>query len=119
VATGDVIGVRVSARIGTNPDGTKCAGHGSANGLRLYYDATGRKSRFAARIGQEVIVDFYFHSDGTACNNTQSQGVTIRSLDSNPSVGALPGKCKDSGALIWNGNNKWATIADWSLAPLP
>ena len=46
-ATGDVLSLRVSTRIGTNPDGTKCAGpggsHNNALGLRLYYDAASRR----------------------------------------------------------------------------
>jgi len=47
-APGDTLSLRVSTRIGTNPDDTKCAGHANATGLRLYYDASGRPSRFAA-----------------------------------------------------------------------
>jgi hypothetical protein len=44
----DELRVRVLARIGTNPDGTKCPGHASAVGLRLYFDATGRPAGFNA-----------------------------------------------------------------------
>src|SRR5262245_56287771 len=38
----DVLKVRALTRIGTNPDDTKCPGHGSAGGLRLYFDAVDR-----------------------------------------------------------------------------
>jgi len=48
--TSDQFSVKVLTRIGTNPDGSKCAGpggsHTNATGLRLYFDATDRPSRF-------------------------------------------------------------------------
>src|SRR5262249_30498264 len=50
VASGDVLSLRASTRVGTNADNTKCAGHNSAAGLRLYYDAANRPSRFDATI---------------------------------------------------------------------
>jgi hypothetical protein len=40
--------VRVLARIGTTPNNTKCPGHNSASGLRLYFDAGNRASQFRA-----------------------------------------------------------------------
>ncbi len=43
VGTNDALALRISARIGTNPNGTKCTvaggSHNSATGLRVYYDA--------------------------------------------------------------------------------
>jgi len=43
------IGLRVSARIGTPAStGGRCAGHVAGGGLRLYYDAANRDSRFDA-----------------------------------------------------------------------
>ncbi|SLM46472.1 conserved protein of unknown function [Nitrospira japonica] len=48
--TTDVLSLKVSARIGTNPDSTKCSGpggsHNNAVGLRLYFDATDRPAAF-------------------------------------------------------------------------
>ncbi len=47
---GETLSLRVLTRIGTNPDGTKCPsppGHNNAVGLRLYFDAASRPSRFA------------------------------------------------------------------------
>src|SRR5262245_43448263 len=44
--TTDVLALRVLARIGTNGSGGACGGHGSAGGLRLYFDAVSRPSRF-------------------------------------------------------------------------
>ena len=71
IASGDVLALRVSARIGTKPDDTKCSGpggsHNSAVGLRLYYDATSRRSRFDATIAPSPEEDLFLHSDGTPC----------------------------------------------------
>jgi hypothetical protein len=47
---GDVLMVRVLARIGTNPDDTKCAGHNGAAGLRLYFDGVNQASQFGATL---------------------------------------------------------------------
>lgn len=51
LAATDVLRLKVLTRIGTNPDGSKCAGpggsHSSAIGLRLYFDSTARPARFA------------------------------------------------------------------------
>jgi len=46
----DALMVRVLTRIGTNPDETKCPGHASATGLRLYFDAVDRAAQFGAVI---------------------------------------------------------------------
>jgi YD repeat-containing protein len=48
--TSDTLSVKISTRIGTNPDDTKCPGHNNAVGLRLYFDATTRQARFDATI---------------------------------------------------------------------
>ena len=40
----DVLALKVLTRIGTNPDGSQCAGHSNATGLRLYFDSTNRPS---------------------------------------------------------------------------
>jgi len=39
---GKMLGLTISTRIGTNPNGTQCAGRSSASGLRVYFDATTR-----------------------------------------------------------------------------
>ena len=52
VAVGDVLSLKLSTRIGTNPDGSKCSrpggSHSSALGLRVYFDAVSRSARFKA-----------------------------------------------------------------------
>ena len=50
LAPGDVVSLKVETRIGTNPDGTKCAGHSSTVGLRFYFDAVSRSARFTAAL---------------------------------------------------------------------
>ena len=74
--TGDTLALRVSTRVGTNADDTKCSGpggsHNNAVGLRLYYDSASRDSRFDATISPEPNEDLFLHSDGNPCNNAPS-----------------------------------------------
>ncbi|MDX2250921.1 MAG: RHS repeat-associated core domain-containing protein [Nitrospira sp.] len=51
--TSDTLSIKLSTRIGTNPDDTKCPGHNNAVGLRLYFDATSRNARFDATIATQ------------------------------------------------------------------
>ncbi len=46
--TNDALSLRIFARIGTNGAGAFCGGHRNATGLRLYFDASHRPSRFTA-----------------------------------------------------------------------
>ena len=122
VTAGDVLSLKVSARVGTNPDDTKCAGpggsHNSALGLRLYYDAASRASRFDMTLDPSPGEDLYLHSDGGACGSVESGGVTTRFLsDTAPAAGSA--KCKDSGIVNFAGGNAFSTVGTWSLAPLP
>ena len=52
VAAGDVLSLKLSTRIGTNPNGSKCSGpggsHANAVGLRAYFDAVSRSARVTA-----------------------------------------------------------------------
>lgn len=123
VTAGDVLSLRVSTRIGTNPDGSKCAGpggsHNSAVGLRLYYDSASRASRFDATIAPAPSEDLYLHSNGGPCPNGdgQSPGVTAQTLDGTAPASST--KCKDSGVVNFAGGNPFSPIGTWSLAPLP
>jgi predicted extracellular nuclease len=49
--TTDVLSLKVRTRIGTNGAGSFCGGHSNAVGLRLYFDAVSRPSRFDATFG--------------------------------------------------------------------
>lgn len=124
VASGDVLSLRVSTRIGTNPDGTKCAGpggsHNSAVGLRLYYDSTSRLSRFDATIAPASSENLYLRAIGTPCPNGDGQSTTSSLFlsDTAPAPAAQT-KCKDSGGININVGNPFSTIGTWDLAPLP
>jgi hypothetical protein len=112
--SGDVLSLRVSARIGTKPDDTQCAGHASADGLRLYYDSRKGASRFDVTLDPNPSRDEYLHSDGGPCSSSESSGVTTRFLDTNaPGSGAL--KCKDSSGVAFAGGNPWKEIGTWSM----
>ena len=103
--------------IGTNPDNTKCTpGHNNAVGLRLYYDATTRASRFDLTITPDPSVDEFLRSDGNACANAESTGVTTRflSLDAPTATSA---KCKDSSSINFAGGNLFRVIGTWSAPP--
>lgn len=50
--TTDVLSVKILTRIGTNVSGSSCGGHNNAVGLRLYFDASNRASKFDATIVQ-------------------------------------------------------------------
>jgi hypothetical protein len=47
----DVLSLKVLTRVGTNGTGGFCGGHSNAVGLRLYFDAVTRASRFDALFG--------------------------------------------------------------------
>lgn len=115
---GDVLALRVSTRIGTNANDTKCGpgGHNNAVGLRMYYDSTTRASRFGATITPNPSANEYLHSDGGACTTTESAGVTTRYFDETSPSGTTA-KCKDSTSINFNSGNPWAVIGTWSRAP--
>jgi len=46
--SGDVVFVKILTRVGTNANGTRCGSHNNALGLRSYFDATTRSSKFGA-----------------------------------------------------------------------
>ncbi len=51
--TTDTLSVKLLTRIGTNLDGTKCAGHSNAVGVRAYFDAVGRDARLNAVLEED------------------------------------------------------------------
>ena len=50
----DALSLKILTRIGTNGAGTFCGGHSNAVGLRLYFDAVSRPSRFDATLQQNL-----------------------------------------------------------------
>ena len=103
LASGNILSLKVLTRIGTNPNGSKCSGpggsHSNAVGLRLYYDATSRPSRFNAQIFPDPSTDIFLHS-GDFLNSTTPNFTT-------PAM-------KDSPAVNFAGGNPWKAIGTWS-----
>jgi hypothetical protein len=62
-ASGDILSLKVFTRIGTDPDGQKCSGpggsHNNAVGLRMYYDAPARPSRFGAETTPDPMKELF------------------------------------------------------------
>ena len=106
MSSGNVLSLKVLTRIGTNPNGTKCSGpggsHNNAVGLRLYYDAVSRSSRFGAQITPNLLKDTYLHSGGNDF------------LD-NAAPNATSAKFKDSPGVNFNNGNPWQAIGTWSM----
>ena len=48
--TSDELKLKVLTRVGTNAAGDSCGGHNNAVGLRVYFDAVARSSRFSATV---------------------------------------------------------------------
>jgi hypothetical protein len=128
LVSGVVLAFRISTRIGTNADNSKCAlsTHSNATNLRLYYDSTGSPSNFALTIAPNPSQNFYLHSDGGTCSNgvvnTDSVGVTTRFLDNIAPTASVP-RCKNSGLIDFNkptlAANPFIIFSTWTLAPQP
>jgi Tol biopolymer transport system component len=101
VASGDVLSLVISTRIGTNPDGTKCPGHANATGLRLYFDAASRPAGFAIDIA-ETETEFFLHASGAT-----------RYFDLQPPT-AASAKTKDSTGVHFAGGNPWKEVGTWT-----
>ncbi len=102
LVSGDVLSLEVLTRIGTNPDGSRCAGHRSAVGLRLYHDSVSRPSRFGAEITPDPLRDYFLHS---------SESTLF--LDTTAPTAARP-RHKDSGPVKFRGGNPWVKIGTWN-----
>ena len=107
LAPEDTLSLKVFTRIGTTPDGMKCSGpggsHNNAVGLRAYYDAPTRPSRFSADIPPySLLTDLFLHSSGTNYffNDVSPTGTM---------------KYKDSGSVNFKNGNPWKEIGTWSM----
>ena len=102
LARGDALTMRLSTRIGTNANGTKCTGPNNATGLRLYYDGTTRPSGVGAQILPAELATYFLHTVGTT-----------HILNGQSPAGAA--KFKDSPTVNFLGGNVWKTIGEWTL----
>src|SRR5437588_452683 len=65
---GDIVALRVSTRIGTNPNGSRCtSAHTSATSVRVYYDSFNRPAHLGLTITPSPAVDVYLHSHRAPC----------------------------------------------------
>jgi hypothetical protein len=103
LASGDILSLKLSARIGTKPDDTKCGGHNNAVGLRVYYDAVTRASRVEAGLSPDPPRSFYLHTSG------------VTDFLSDVAPAAATAVFKDSPALNFAGGNPWKTVGTWSM----
>ena len=101
---GDRLSLKVLTRIGTNPDDSKCPGHNNAVGLRLYYDAVSRASRFGAQIAPNPPppTNFFLHVNAFLVLD-----------DSAPT--ASTAQFKDSASVNFAGGNPWKEIGTWIM----
>jgi hypothetical protein len=102
VEAGDLLSLRVLTRIGTNPDDSKCPGHRNAVGLRLYYDAVNRPSRFGAEIAPSPLTELFLHADGGTFLDDTAPTATNATF-------------QDSSSLKFSGGNLWKEIGTWIM----
>lgn len=105
---GDVLSLRVSTRIGTTDDGSRCGGRRSASGLRLHYDSIDRPSGFGLTITPDPSANVYLHSDATTCD-----GADLALSEAEPTDPTA--RCQDSGSVGFSGGNPWSEVGAWDL----
>lgn len=108
LAVGDVLALRVSARIGTTPNGSRCGGSDHASGLRVFYDATATPSRVGATISPDPAVTLNLHSAAAGCSPAELVLAEAAVDDGAP-------RCAESGAVQWSGGNAWTEVGTWEL----
>jgi len=123
VEVGDVLSLRVSARVGTNDDGTRCGSRGrhggapsSASGLRVHAGSARHPSGFAATITPDPSVDLYLQSDRVGCDSGHGRGRPSLTLSEEVPT-ADRTTCRESGRVRWSGGNAWAEAGTWDLPP--
>lgn len=132
LAPGDVLALRILARVGTNADGTPCASprsHGrlESDGVRLLFDSTRHPSRLALEVAGESPRELYLRADDHACSGLPGFGRGLGHgqpfrhhghghdlvLDVDPPDDRR-GKARDSGELELAGGNPWGEIGTWT-----
>lgn len=103
--------LRVFTRLGTNGAGELCQGpqgsRNSASGLRLYYDAKDRPSRFNIGITPEPFLDYFLHSFSA---NARSDFLDTLAPE------AETVRHRSSDRLNFKKRNFWQPISAWYLS---
>jgi YVTN family beta-propeller protein len=82
----DILSLRVTTRIGTNGNDTKCAGHNNATGLRTYFDAANRQARLGATIAPLTATGKAYVTNTSIFSNS----VSVIDLATNQTVKTIP-----------------------------
>jgi hypothetical protein len=104
LAASDALSVRVLARIGTNPDGTRCSGPAKSTGLRLYYGTADWPSRVAFGSSLDSRATLFLHA------------ASGRNLLAPVSPVATTAPWSESGSLDFDEGNPWREIGAWVAA---
>jgi sugar lactone lactonase YvrE len=118
--SGDEFSLKISNRMGTNSDDTRCntpgKTHTNAVGLRLFYDSLGHDTRLGATVSPNPAGSLFLHSDGSACSSPgeASSGITTSFLDGLAPAGASD-RCRDSLSGNAGGANPWKEIGTWKI----
>jgi hypothetical protein len=116
--SGDVLSLKVLARIGTNVNDTKCAGHNNAAGLRVYYDSFQRQSRIGLGLSPNPVRDFFLHSGRSGdFLNAIAPAFPGGGAGSANAAATATARSKDSSSVSFSGGNPWKEIGTWSMIP--
>jgi len=102
---GDLLALTVSARIGTGASGQRCPGHGSATGLRLYYDSPARNSSFRSSLTPEPTITYSLHGVAAALPADIAPPTNRTSMQ------------RDSAGLSIGNGNAWKLVGTWIVVP--
>jgi len=96
------LSVKVWARIGTTASGGLCGGHGSAVGLRLYYDGSQQPSGVRTALAPGSVADFFLRANAG------------RYVPDTAAPTAPVSRPLDSAALTFTRGNAWRLIGTWA-----
>jgi hypothetical protein len=102
---GDVLSLKVRARMGTTADGASCSTHGQVSGLKVYYDGVDRASRINLALASASPQDFFLHKSGSADVLSETAPTSIDTI------------FVQAPTLNFSGGNPWQDVGTWTLTP--
>jgi hypothetical protein len=109
VQPGDVLALRVSARVGTRPDGSSCGPRNNTAGVRVHFDAQNQPSRFTATISPDAEVTLHLRANGLGCSGERPPTLA----EAAPTTAR--GNCQGTPRLRYTGGNPWTGLGRWRL----